>query len=161
MKIIRILYNILAIVIVLCFAFSVGILASKTEIYAVASPSMEPELSEGDMVFVRASDEYLVGDVVTARLPSGDNFTHRICYVDSENGLVYTQGDNNPSVDSLPTSVDDIIGKVVFSVPLLGFLSLKFSPVKVCFVLAGVMLVLMLIRYLLFRFKKPKEDEAI
>ncbi len=161
MKIFNVIYNVFAILIVLCFVFTAAVRLSGTEIYAVATPSMEDELHEGDMVFVRAADEYLSGDVITAKLPSGGTFTHRINIVDSENRLVYTQGDNNPQQDPLPTSFDDIVGKVVFSVPLLGNLALNFNSINVMIVLAVVMVILMAVRFLLFRFKKTKEDEAI
>ena len=161
MKVFNVIYNIFAVIVVLCFVFTAAVKFSGTEIYAVATTSMEDELHEGDMVFVRAAQEYLAGDVITARLPSGGTFTHRINLVDTENGLVYTQGDNNPQQDPLPTAFEDIIGKVVFSVPLLGNLALKFTPINVMIVLAVAMAVLILVRFLLFYFKKPKEDEAI
>ncbi len=159
MKAFRIIYNSLAIIVVLCFAFSLTIYVSKTSFYAVATNSMAQEINQGDMVFVRPAEKYRKGDVITAKLPSGAVFTHRIYNVDDENGLVYTMGDNNPSPDGLPTAYADIIGKVIFTVPLLGQLSLKFSSVNVTFVLAGVLLVLIVIRFAVFSIKKPKEDE--
>ncbi len=161
MKIINVIYNVVATVIVLCFVFTVGLKITDTKAYAVATPSMEDELFEGDMVFVRAAEEYVPGDIVTAKLPSGSTFTHRISSVDSENGLVYTQGDNNPQPDPQPTAFEDIIGKVVFSVPTLGNLSLKFNATNIILVLAGVLVLLTVIRFVLSYIKKPKEEEAI
>lgn len=161
MKIFNVLYNIVSIIIVAAFVFTVGLKITDTKIFAVATPSMEDELHEGDMVFVRAADEYVEGEVITAKLPSGGTFTHRINIVDNEKRLVYTQGDNNPQQDPQPSSFDDIVGKVVFSVPALGFLALNFNPVNIMLVLATVLVVLIFVRFLLFHFKKSKGDEAV
>lgn len=158
MKILNIVYNVVAITIVLVFLFTAGVAVSGTKVFAVATPSMETEILEGSIVFVREFEEYTEGDVITAKL-LGDNdntFTHRIISVDSENGLVYTKGDSNMSPDRLPTAVSDIIGKVVFSVPYLGLLSLNFNSTTVIFVLAAVLVVLMLVRFILYK-KSDKE----
>ncbi len=158
MKIFNIIYNIIAITITLVFLFTAGIMATGTKVFAVATPSMETEIPEGSIVFVRESEEYTEGDVITAKL-LGDNdntFTHRIISVDAENGLVYTKGDSNLSPDRLPTQVSDIIGKVVFSVPYLGLLALNFNSTTVILVLAAVLLVLMLIRFVIYK-KSEKE----
>ena len=158
MKIFNIIYNIVAITIILVFLFTVGVAVSGTKIFAVATPSMETEIPEGSVVFVREAEEYCEGDVITAKL-LGDNdntFTHRIISVDSENGFVYTKGDSNMSPDRLPTAVSDIIGKVVFSVPYLGLLALNFNSTTVIFVLAAVLVVLMLVRFILYK-KSDKE----
>lgn len=161
MKILNVFYNIVSIIVSAVFIFTLAVKFTGTQVYAVATASMEDELYEGDMVFVRTADEYLEGDIITAKLSSGGTFTHRVIIVDSENRLVYTQGDNNPKPDPKPTEFDDILGKVVFSVPLLGDLSLNFDSLSVTIVLALVLVVLVAVRYLLFRFKKTKEDEAI
>jgi signal peptidase len=158
MKILNIIYNIVAITIILVFLFTAGVAVSGTKVFAVATPSMETEIPEGSIVFVRESEEYTEGDVITAKL-LGDNdntFTHRIVSVDTENGLVYTKGDNNLSPDRLPTQVSDIIGKVVFSVPYLGLLALNFNSTTVILVLAAVLVVLMLVRFVLHK-KSDKE----
>ena len=161
MKIFNVFYNIVSIVIVAVFVLTLGLKVTDTKIYAVATQSMQDELFEGDMVFVRAAEEYLSGDVITAKLPSGGTFTHRILSVDSEKQLVYTMGDNNPQPDPLPTAFDDIVGKVVFSVPALGNLALNFEPVTVMAVLAVVLVILMAIRFIIFRLKNKKEAKAV
>ena len=160
MKVLNVIYNIIATVIVLVFAFTVGLKITDTKVFAVATPSMEDELSEGDMVFVRETDTFLEGDIITAKLSNGSLFTHRIYNVDEENRLVYTMGDSNPQPDPLPTSFDDVVGKVIFSVPMLGNLSLKFNATNIILVLAGVLVALTVIRFIVFRIK-AKEEEAV
>ncbi|MBQ8027605.1 MAG: signal peptidase I [Clostridia bacterium] len=156
MKIFNVIYNIFAITITLVFLLTVGVMVTGTEVYAVATPSMEDQIPEGSIVFVHSADEYSRGEVITAALSNGNTFTHRIISVDKEAELIYTKGDSNPSPDPLPTSLDDVVGKVVFSVPYLGFLSLNFNSSTVIFVLAAVLIVLMIIRFIVFK-KAPKE----
>lgn len=158
MKIIRVLYNAVSILIVAVFLFTVGLRIAGVSVYAVATQSMEDELFEGDMVFVRASEQYLQGDIITAKLPGEGTFTHRIISVDSENGVFYTKGDNNPKPDPAPTKAENIVGKVIFSVPALGKLALSFNPTAVILVLAGILVALIVIRFILFKIKKPKEE---
>lgn len=149
MKILNVFYNIIAITVTLVFLFTVGVMATGTDIYAVATPSMADEIPEGSIVFVREAETYGIGDIINAPLPSGVTFTHRIIELDSERQLVYTKGDSNPSADPLPTSVQNINGKVVFSVPYLGMLSLNFNSTTIIFVLAAVLLVLIVVRLII------------
>ncbi len=155
MKIFNVIYNIVAITITLAFVFTIGVIATGTDVYSVATPSMEDEISEGSIVFVRKADSYVEGDIINANLSGDGTFTHRIIGLDGERQLVYTKGDANPSADPLPTSVANINGKVLFSVPYLGMLSLNFNSTTVIFVLAAVLLVLIVIRFIIT--KKPKE----
>ena len=156
MKIFNVIYNIIAISITLIFLFTVGVMVTDTSVYAVATPSMAEEIPEGSLVFVRSEAEYFADDIITAKLSNGNTFTHRIIAVDNQTGLVYTKGDSNPSPDPLPTPVADIIGKVVLSVPYLGLLALNFNSRTIIFVLAAVLVLLMLVRFILFK-KSSKE----
>lgn len=155
MKIFNVFYNIVAITVTLVFVFTVGVMATGTDIYAVATPSMADEIPEGSLVFVRPAESYGEGDIINAPLPSGGTFTHRIIELDSERQFVYTKGDSNPSADPLPTSVSNINGKVFFSIPYLGMLSLDFNSTVIIFVLAAVLLVLIAVRFIIT--KKQKE----
>ena len=130
-------------------------MVTGTDIYAVATPSMEDEIPEGSLIFVHKAEEYAEGDVINATLSNGNTFTHRIIGFDSDRQLVYTKGDSNPTADPLPTPIDAINGKVVMSIPYLGMLSLNFSSTAVVFVLAAVLLVLIVVRLIITR--KSKE----
>lgn len=154
MKIFNVVYNTVAIAVTLVFLFTVGVMATGTDIYAVGTPSMETEIPEGSIVFVRESDSYGQGDIINADLPSSGTFTHRIIEVDEERNLVYTKGDANPSADPLPTPTEKINGKVLFSVPYLGMLSLNFNSTAVIVVLAAVLLVLIILRFILTKKSK-------
>lgn len=92
----------------------------------VLSGSMEPALSPGDVVVVRPvdPDELRTGDVVTVQPVSGDPtlVTHRVVQVDRDGtdvtGLV-TRGDANGAADA-PLVPDQLMGRVAYSVPLVG-----------------------------------------
>lgn len=155
MKIFNVIYNIVAITITIVFLFTLGVMVSGTKIYAVATPSMETEIPKGSLVFVHKADSYAEGDVINANLPNGNTFTHRIIGIDSERKVVYTKGDSNPSADPLPTSIKDINGKVALSVPYIGMLSLNLNSTTLIFILAAVLFVLIVIRFIIT--KKPKE----
>jgi signal peptidase len=94
--------------------------------YAILSPSMTPKYQVGDLVYVRSVDpeQLRVGDVVTY-VANEDLVlvTHRIVEIDSENRCVYTQGDANDSRDTAPVHFENIVGRVAFSLPRLGYLS--------------------------------------
>ena len=64
------------------------------------------------------------GDIVS--FSTGDVMvTHRIVYVDQEEGVVTTKGDANQVHDSAPVPFDAILGKVRFHIPEIGYLLLR------------------------------------
>ena len=91
----------LAIALVLVYGF-------KYKPYEVLSDSMYPVFKTGDMVVVKAQDDYEVGDIVTYSFSSGTLATHRIVSIKEHNGTTYyfTHGDNvqspNPEDGSDP-----------------------------------------------------------
>ena len=46
---------------------------------------------------------------------------HRVIQIDSVNHLFYTKGDNNPQKDENPVPFENLIGKVKFSIPYIGY----------------------------------------
>ncbi len=95
-------------------------------LYIVSSGSMEPAISTGSVVFVVAQESYHVDDVITFGGESNNTIptTHRIIGENIESGvLVYqTQGDANDDPDLTRVSVREIKGKVMLSIPFLGYI---------------------------------------
>lgn len=94
----------------------------KYRSYVVLSGSMEPNLYPGDLIFTFKSNpkKLEVGDIITFN-SNNQVITHRIEQID-EKGYV-TKGDNNNSVDEELVKEEDIIGKVVFKIPKVGYVS--------------------------------------
>lgn len=82
----------------------------------VLSGSMEPTLSAGDLILVKESENYRVGEVVVFQ-DGEDLVVHRI--IAMEGTLVQTQGDANNAADS-PFDVSLIKGKLLLCIPAIG-----------------------------------------
>lgn len=96
------------------------------EVKIVKSGSMEPAIPTGSLVFVRPSESYAVGDVITfgrdtaAEIPT----THRIIGVDGAGSTIQyqTMGDANEDPDPRAIAPGEVIGKVFLSVPYAGYI---------------------------------------
>ncbi|MEZ4104378.1 MAG: signal peptidase I [Candidatus Paceibacterota bacterium] len=95
------------------------------EVKIVKSGSMEPTIMTGAVVAIHEIESYKVGDIITfadknAKIPT----THRIIDTENINGKSYfiTKGDANEDRDAKPVPAGDVIGKVVFDIPYVGFM---------------------------------------
>ncbi|MBI4198839.1 MAG: signal peptidase I [Chloroflexi bacterium] len=91
----------------------------------VLSASMEPVIRTGDIAVTRDVDPTTVGlgDVVTYR--SGSLFvTHRIIrVVDTPQGRQFEmKGDNNPTPDVTLVAEEQVVARLVYGVPKMGYL---------------------------------------
>jgi len=96
------------------------------EVLTVLSGSMEPAIKTGSIVFVKPSSNYQVNDIITFLESniSDKPITHRIVEIREENGALYykVKGDANSAADWSEVSKENITGKVLFSIPFLGYL---------------------------------------
>lgn len=109
---------------VIAAAFFTGILPLTP--VSIATGSMQPEYSIGDMVIVRKGAENIeIGDVIQFNCDS-HTVVHRVVDIVDENGTeaYITRGDANNANDSGEVTSDEIIGKVVARIPYAGRLSL-------------------------------------
>lgn len=86
---------------------------------AVVSGSMEPEIMTGSLSFIDCKEKKAdVNDIIAYE--HGDmRIIHRVA---EKKGEVYiTKGDNNDTEDAVPVYERQIIGKVIFSMPYLGY----------------------------------------
>ena len=87
--------------------------------YAVVSgDSMEPGLTTDDVVLLRGSHDYAVGDVVAYRHPQLGPVLHRI--IAFEGARMVLQGDNRGSPDSYRPVAADVIGRSWVTIPAAG-----------------------------------------
>ncbi len=121
--------------------------------FIIATGSMEPEISAGDMIIVKKTGDYEVGDVITFFMDgSAISTTHRIIEIRVENGktIYITKGDANNAPDP-GVPAENVVGEVVATLSGVGlfFEWVKTTQGIVCVVLlAGIIVALILIKVL-------------
>ena len=117
------------IVVLLAIAL-VGVRVVGLNPYVVLSGSMEPTYHVGSLIYVKAVDykELEVGDPITYMVSQDMVVTHRITEVlidEKEPNTIryFTKGDANAVADGTSVHYKNIIGKPVFSIPYLGYVS--------------------------------------
>jgi len=97
------------------------------QVYTTLSGSMNPSLNTGDMVVTKnvSPNEVQVGDIITYRSPvDGRLTTHRVVEIKRQNRLLFrTKGDANDDADPYLVPPQNILGKVFFILPLLGYIT--------------------------------------
>lgn len=127
MKILKIIYNSIAIalaIVALLVIVSLFPITGNYKILIVQSGSMEPAIKTGAVVVVKPTDNYQINDVITfAGENSKKSTTHRIIDIEDTDGKknFVTKGDANNAEDSNRITEEKIIGKVLFSVPYVGY----------------------------------------
>ncbi len=92
--------------------------------FYIQTGSMSPTIPQGSMVLEKKTEfeKIAVGDVVTFVNDNGtEYFTHRVVEIDTPNKMFTTKGDANKENDPKATSYYFAVGKVDFSVPMIGY----------------------------------------
>jgi len=120
------------------YAFQEALILALRTPYPLQTPisgSMEPTLKVGDLLIVQgvsaesiAAGPKPYGDIIVFKKPSKPDelIVHRAIEkfkIDSK-WYFRTQGDNNPSLDPWTVSEDQIVGKVIYSIPFLGYIKI-------------------------------------
>ena len=117
------------VLVVLLLIFTAFNPVKSFQIFRVMSGSMEPKIKVGSVVFVqKVKPETLKeGNIITftSREDPNISITHRLIATEEKEGqtVFKTRGDANNSDDISETLPGQIKGKVVFSLPFLGYLS--------------------------------------
>ena len=91
------------------------------EAYEVISGSMEPEISVGSIVYVKAAEAASIKEGAVIAFWSGDSVvTHRVVENRFVEGEFVTRGDANEAEDPMPVEYERLIGEVVYHLPFLG-----------------------------------------
>lgn len=92
-------------------------------IYTIRTGSMDPAYKVYDVILVKETnpDDLRVGDVITY---ANTNYTvtHRIVFINDQNGEITTKGDANQINDN-PITKDRILGKVEYKFKIYSFLT--------------------------------------
>jgi signal peptidase len=159
--------TVLVTLVVILAILLVGVRVAGIVPYTVLSGSMEPTYHVGSLIYVKSVDPMTlkVGDPLTYRMPDGTVVTHRIIEVleDSASERRFrTQGDANDIPDGMPIGAKSIIGKPLFTIPYMGYVSwFVQNPPGTYVVLAGAfaLLILTMLTDVLFPPKTAEEEQ--
>lgn len=114
-------------------------LGGSTAYVLVTGNSMEPTLHHDDFVIARRQATYRPGEIVVYRIPEADGLViHRIIGGSEEDGYIL-QGDNRTTPDLWRPRSSDVVGRLLFTIPMAGHLiPLLRSPLVVA-MFAGYM----------------------
>lgn len=190
-KTIRTVFNVItwtliSIVLILALMLA-GLRIFGFKTYSVISSSMEPEIKTGSLVYVKnvKPGELDVGDTITYALDNkGNTATHKLGLIQNtmQGTRYYTYGINNDNyqydddgnirtdkygnklhVFDPATSYDNIQGKVVFSIPVLGYIAAYISNppgLYIAIAFGALLLLLVFLPDIIFPKEKEKAKEA-
>jgi signal peptidase len=127
--VLRVVAALLLVAVVVPFVVTgVPAVVGAEESFVVLSGSMnaepEPVIRPGDVVIVDGVDPATVesGDIITYATGAENPITHRVIeVVEREGSVAYrTQGDANEDVDPQPVQPDQLVGTVIFVIPIIG-----------------------------------------
>lgn len=95
------------------------------KIMVVQSGSMEPVIKTGSIVMIKPMQDYKIGDIISFDQITRDKtpITHRIYDIKVTEGqpIYITKGDANNAPDTREIQKKDVLGKVLFSIPFIGY----------------------------------------
>ncbi len=136
------------------FRFLAVTTGSMKEVYGVgtlvvADKVSPDEIETGDII------SYVTDDALTV-------VTHRVIAVDSENRCFYTKGDSNNVADSRPVVFENLIGKVRFGIPALGYLVIFAKSKAGRIILRGIVILIVFFviqQWIYHRMQKRRKKE--
>ena len=103
--------------------FAVGLFPIHPTV--VASGSMRPVMDAGDVVIIARAPADVIepGDIIQFRKEGGISVLHRVVEIYETEGARFfiTKGDANDQRDKDPVIPENVVGKVVFTVPRIGW----------------------------------------
>ena len=160
--------SILITLVVLLAVALVGVRLIGLDVYVVLSGSMEPTYHVGSLIYIKDVNykELKAGDPITYMLNENTVVTHRIIEVlvdenDPDTIRYFTKGDANDMPDGTSVHYKNIIGKPVFTIPYLGYISnyIQNPPGTYVALAAGAILVILVFLPDLFEDDKKKEED--
>jgi len=102
--------------------FMAGCYLTGAKLLVVTSNSMAPAINKGDLLLIFKNEDYRIDDIISFK-NKGKIVTHRVIF--KENNLIKTKGDANRLTDFGFIANIDVLGRVEFVIPLIGFLILS------------------------------------
>ena len=155
--------TVLVVLVVILALLLVGVRLVGFRPMCVLSGSMEPTYHTGSLIYVRpcAPEDVQVGDPITFVLNEElDVVTHRVVSIDAENQHFYTKGDANAAPDGAPVYFKNLIGRPVFTIPYLGYVSHWVSNPPGMYLAIAIAIVLVVLAFLPDMLRKAAEADA-
>lgn len=111
----------------------------------VTSGSMEPAIHTGSVIYVRSAsfEDIRKGDVITYIIDERNTkVTHRVADIDIGSQSFRTKGDANAEMDKKNVLMENVLGKVLMTIPFLGRISILLTSVRGKAALIVILLVL-------------------
>jgi signal peptidase len=172
-KVLKVLHIMLDIVLAAALVLSVSLILLTTFtpiktlfIYKVVSGSMEPAIHVGSVVISKVTDQSNInnGDIISySELNNADTIvTHRVIGIKSidSSKIFTTKGDANNVPDPDTITFDRVTGKVIVTIPFLGYL-LVWVKQPLGFVVTIIFPALFIIISEIFAMKRTIEENAI
>ena len=108
--------------IVLLILFRPTSLWGDTQYSPVYTGSMEPAIPIGAVVVIKPVDlgTLKIGDIICFKFSEATSITHRI--INMTNGGFITKGDANEDSDQWTVKKENVVGKVLLTIPFIGYL---------------------------------------
>ena len=138
---------------------------TQNPFYVVASGSMIPELEVYDVLIVQGHEPFEdieIGDVIVFNRPSDHNrvIVHRVVSIlDDDPKTVRTKGDANPASipgTDFPITQEEYIGKVVYTLPQVGYVTQLLKP-PINYIIIAIVVGVMIVK----QFSKRKSEKEL
>lgn len=164
-KTLKIISTALMILMILLAIVMVGVRVFGVQVYVVLSPSMEPKYPTGSLLYITPTDpeKLEVGDVITYQLTDSITATHRIVAIVTDEATgeeqFKTKGDANEGADKGLVSKEDVVGKAVFCIPLLGYVAAFIQQPPGLYVAISAAVLMIALVFLADAWKETKGEE--
>ena len=142
---------------------------TQNPFYVVASGSMTPELQVYDVLIVQGHEPFEdieIGDIIVFNRPSDHNrvIVHRVVsIIDDDPITLRTKGDSNaasiPGTD-FPITQEEYIGKVVYTLPQVGYVTQLLKPPINYFIIL-VVIGIMIVKQITNKKKEKKITDSV
>jgi signal peptidase I len=143
-------------------------IAGNFQVKIIQSGSMQPTIKTGSVSVIKPAQDYKIGDIITFQsIGEIESVTHRVVDIKTENGQTKytTKGDANNAPDLKEVPKNRVIGRVLFSIPYLGYV-VSFAQKPIGFLLIIIVPALVIvydeIRKIwkeILRIKKKNEEQ--
>lgn len=128
---------------------------------AVLSGSMEPTYHVGSVIYIEKPDpeDIQVGDAITFTISDDSTMvTHRVVEKNEQEKYFKTKGDANDVEDGGEVLYSSVVGKPVFTIPLLGFAAAYAATKSGLIILITLIVVVLILTFLPDMLLKEEKD---